>query len=90
MVTKGVISAYEICWKMKNSMDAFIDCNPKKSSGADRNYFIEKLQPGTIYIVTVTVKAFTSAGYGPEDKKESETVKSGKLPAFIYNPVRNC
>ena len=65
-------------------------CNPKISSGADRNYFIEKLQPGTIYIVTVTVKAFTSAGYGPEDKKESETVKSGKLPAFIYNPVRNC
>ena len=88
MVTKGVISAYEICWKMKNSMDAFIDCNPKISSGADRNYFIEKLQPGTIYIVTV--KAFTSAGYGAEDEKEKETVKSGKLTAVIYNSVRNC
>ena len=88
MVTKGVISAYEICWKMKNSMDAFIDCNPKISSGADRNYSIMKLQPGTIYIVTV--KAFTSAGYGAEDEKEKETVKSGKLTAVIYNSVRNC
>ena len=69
-------------------METSLACNPKISSGADRNYSIMKLQPGTIYIVTV--KAFTSAGYGAEDEKEKETVKSGKLTAVIYNSVRNC
>ena len=81
MDTNGVISAYEICWKIKNSTDE-LNCPSKKSSRADREYTIRKLKPGTIYIVTV--KASTSAGYGPEDKKENGTVKSGKLTAVIY------
>ena len=70
-VKNGIIQLYEICSKFAEE----IYC--QKISESARTFLIENLKPGINYIVTI--KASTSAGFGPADKDKVETLKSGKL-----------
>ena len=73
-VKNGLIKLYKICWKAEENI---VGPSCQKISESARNFFIENLNPGINYIITIN--ASTSAGFGPADKKKVETLKSGEL-----------